>query len=154
MYLMCRRSAGTTTVSTTLLLVGHWKTVSKRAIFHVYGGLTFNISFLDIITELLRTSSVNLAANTKASTQNLQHGTLQFTREGFVRTTHGSCNVKDFIERDGLRVLDVLLLFAVTGRFLQGADDERRCGGDDADSSLSILDGKLDCDAETFLWSH
>ena len=54
-------------------------------------------------------------------------------------------------ERDGLRVLDVLFLLAVTGRFLQGANDEGRSRGDDADGSLSVLDGELDGDTETFL---
>lgn len=48
-------------------------------------------------------------------------------------------------------MLDVLLLLTVTGRLLQGLDDERGGGGDDRDGSLTILDRKSDGDTETFL---
>jgi len=47
-------------------------------------------------------------------------------------------------------VLDVLLLFAVTRRLLEGLDDERRSRGDDRDGGLTVLDGELDRDTETF----
>ena len=52
----------------------------------------------------------------------------------------------DLIKRDALGVLDVLLLLAVTGRLLEGLDDERRGGGNDGDGSLTVLDGQLDGD--------
>jgi hypothetical protein len=48
-------------------------------------------------------------------------------------------------------VLDVLLLFAVSWRLLEGLDDERRCRWNDRDSSLTILDGELHSNAKTFL---
>jgi hypothetical protein len=48
-------------------------------------------------------------------------------------------------------VLDVLLLLSVSGRLLEGSDDERRGRRDDGDSSLSVLDGKSDSYAQTFL---
>lgn len=48
-------------------------------------------------------------------------------------------------------MLDVLLLLAVTGRFLQGLDDKGRGRRNDRDRSLTVLDGELDGDTETFL---
>ena len=48
-------------------------------------------------------------------------------------------------------MFDVLFLLPVAGRLFQCADDEGRGGRYDADGSLSILDGELDCDTETFL---
>jgi hypothetical protein len=48
-------------------------------------------------------------------------------------------------------VLDVLFLLAVARRLLQGADDERRGGGNDGDGGLTVLDGQADGDTETFL---
>jgi hypothetical protein len=50
-------------------------------------------------------------------------------------------------------VFDILLLLPVSGRLFQGADDKGGCRRDDADGSLSVLDGQLDCDAETFLYA-
>ena len=46
-------------------------------------------------------------------------------------------------------MLDVLLLLPVTRGLLEGLDDERRGGGNDGDSGLTVLDGQLDRDAET-----
>lgn len=48
-------------------------------------------------------------------------------------------------------MLDVLLLLAVTRGLLEGLDDERRGSGDNRDRSLTVLDGQLDGDTETFL---
>lgn len=48
-------------------------------------------------------------------------------------------------------MLDVLLLLAVTGRLLEGTDDEGRGGRNNRDRSLTVLDGELDGDTETFL---
>ena len=48
-------------------------------------------------------------------------------------------------------MLDVLFLLSVTGRLFQSSDDEGRGGGNDRDSGLSVLDGELDGDTETFL---
>lgn len=47
-------------------------------------------------------------------------------------------------------MLDVLFLLSVTGRLFQSSDDEGRGGGNDRDSGLSVLDGELDGDTETF----
>jgi hypothetical protein len=48
-------------------------------------------------------------------------------------------------------VLDVLLLLSVAGWLLEGLDDEGRGGWDDRDGGLTVLDGELDSDTETFL---
>lgn len=49
-------------------------------------------------------------------------------------------------------MLDVLLLFAVSGWLLESSDDERGGRRNNRDGSLSILDGELDGDTETFLF--
>lgn len=48
-------------------------------------------------------------------------------------------------------MLDVLLLLAVTGRLLEGTDDKGRGGRNNRDRGLTVLDGELDGDTETFL---
>ena len=62
---------------------------------------------------------------------------------------HGAADLDDLVERDGLGVLDVLLLFAVTRGLLEGLDDQRGGGGNDRDGGLTVLDGQADGDAET-----
>jgi hypothetical protein len=48
-------------------------------------------------------------------------------------------------------VLDVLLLLAITRRFLESLDDEGRRRRNDRDGRLTVLDAELDSDAESFL---
>jgi hypothetical protein len=48
-------------------------------------------------------------------------------------------------------VLDVLLLLSVSGRLLEGLDDEGGRRWDDRDSGLTVLNGESDGHAETFL---
>ena len=48
-------------------------------------------------------------------------------------------------------MLDVLLFLAVPGRFFEGLDDQRGRRWNDGDGGLTVLDGKFDGDAETFL---
>ena len=47
-------------------------------------------------------------------------------------------------------MLDVLDLLAITRRLLQGLDDEGSGRGNDVDGGLTVLDGELDSDLETF----
>jgi len=72
----------------------------------------------------------------------LFNGTLQFLCHGLCVTklttmpemqtkkalteSHLSGDLNDLIQRDALRVLDVLLLLAVSWRLFEGLDDERR----------------------------
>jgi hypothetical protein len=46
-------------------------------------------------------------------------------------------------------MFDVLLFLAIPRRLLECLDDEGGCGGDDADLSLTVLDGKLHGHAKT-----
>ena len=48
-------------------------------------------------------------------------------------------------------MLDVLLLLAIAGRLLEGLDDQGGSSGNNRDSSLTVLDGKLDSYAQAFL---
>lgn len=48
-------------------------------------------------------------------------------------------------------MLDVLLLLSVPRGFLKGFYDKGRSGGDDGDGGLTVLDGELDSDSESFL---
>lgn len=93
---------------------------------------------------------ITLHVHRKCGSQNLQHSSTEFLSE---RTgAHGASDLNDLVEGDGLGVLDVLLLLAVTGRLLQGTDDEGRGGGNNRNRGLTVLDGELDGDTETFLW--
>lgn len=62
---------------------------------------------------------------------------------------HGAADLDDLVERDGLGVLDVLLLLTVTRGLLEGLDDQGRGGGNDRDGGLTVLDGQADGDTET-----
>lgn len=62
---------------------------------------------------------------------------------------HDAGNLDDFVKGNGLGVLDVLLLLAVTRRLLQGLDDERGGRRNNGDSGLTVLDRELDGDTET-----
>ena len=87
-----------------------------------------------------------MAINGESSAKNLLHGTFEVLRHRL--EAHGASNLNDLVQRDGFSVFDVLLLFAVAWRLLEGLDNERRGRGDDRDGGLTILDGQLDCDAQ------
>lgn len=110
---------------------------------------TLNLAVIDGLDNGLRGLAVNLAADRVSSSQNLLDTILQVLGERLV--AHGAGNLDDLVNGDGLVVLDVLLLLAVTRGLLEGLDDERRGSGNNGDSSLTVLDGQLDGDTETFL---
>lgn len=110
---------------------------------------TINLPRLDLIADILGASSINLASNAESSSENLKDSSFQLLSQG--ASAHDTSDLNDLIERDGLGVLDVLLLLAVTGGLLEGLDDQRRGGGHDGDLGLSVLDGESHGDAETFL---
>ena len=106
-----------------------------------------DLAGLDVVGDSLGAAAVNLATGGEGSSKNLKDGTLEALGKGL--EAHGPGNGDDLVERDGLGVLDVLLLLAVPGRLLKGLDDEGRGGGNDGDGGLTVLDGQLDGDAQT-----
>ena len=109
--------------------------------------LTLNLAGLDVVGDALGGAAVDLATGGESSADNLKDGTLERLGHGLV--AHGAADLDDLVERDGLGVLDVLLLFAVTRGLLEGLDDQGRGGGHDRDGGLTVLDGQADGDAET-----
>jgi hypothetical protein len=85
--------------------------------------LTLNLSALNIITDILWTSSINLAAYTERRAENLLDCALQLLCKRL--ESHRACDLNDLIESDGLAVLDVLLLLSVARWLLEGFDDKR-----------------------------
>lgn len=112
--------------------------------------LTVNLACLDRIADSLGALAIHLAANRESSTQNLLHDTLQGLGERL--EAHRSCNLDNLVQGDRLVVLDVLLLLAVTRGLLQSANDERRGCRNDGHGGLTVLDRKLDSNAETLLY--
>lgn len=108
-----------------------------------------NLAGLDVIADILWASAVNLTSDAESSSEDLLDGTLQLLGEGL--ETHGAGNLNDLIEGDGLAMLDVLLLLAVARWLLEGLDDEGRCGWNDGDGGLTVLDGESDSDTESLL---
>jgi hypothetical protein len=111
------------------------------------GKLTVNLASLDVVRDILGAAAIDLAADGESSTEDLEDNTLERLGHGAVLHLAGDLN--NVIEGDGLGVLDVLLLLAVTRRLLEGLDDQGRGGGNDRDSSLTVLDGELDSHTET-----
>ena len=110
---------------------------------------TVNLASLNGIADGLGALSVNLAADAVRGAENLLHCSLQFLGEGL--ESHCPGNLDDLVEGDRLAVLDVFLLLAVSGGLLQSLDDESRSSGNDGDSGLTVLDGKLHGDTESLL---
>ena len=111
---------------------------------------TLNLSALNVVADSLWTPPINLAANTERRAENLLGGALERGGHGFV--AHRASDLDDLVERDGLGVLDVLLLLTISRRLLERFDDERGGGWDDRDSGLTVLDCEADGHAETFLY--
>lgn len=112
--------------------------------------LTVNLARCDRILDRLWALAIDLATHAERRAQNLLHDTLEGLGEAL--EAHGPCNLDDLVQRDGLAVLDVLLLLAITRRLLQGTNDQRRGSGDDRDGGLTVLDGELAGDAEALLF--
>jgi hypothetical protein len=107
-----------------------------------------NLARLDVVADILGATSINLATDRESGTQDFKDSSTKLLGKG--ARAHGTSDVDDVVERDGLGVLDVLLLLAVTRRLLEGLDHEGRSRGNDRDRSLTVLDGELDGDTETF----
>lgn len=111
------------------------------------GKLTVNLASLDVVRDILGAAAIDLAADGESSTEDLENNTLESLGHGAVLHLAGDLN--NVIEGDGLGVLDVLLLLAVTRRLLEGLDDQGRGGGNNRDRGLTVLDGELDSHTET-----
>lgn len=111
---------------------------------------TVNLASLDVVADILGATAINLAADGESSTEDLENGAAELLGERAV--AHRASNLDNVIEGDGLGVLDVLLLLAVTGRLLEGLDDKGRGGGHNGDRSLTVLDGETDGNTETLLY--
>lgn len=83
--------------------------------------LTFDLATLNVIADGLRTPAVDLAAGGESSAENLLYGALETLRHRLV--AHLTCDLDDLVKWDGLGVLDVLLLLAVSWWLLQRLDD-------------------------------
>lgn len=105
------------------------------------------VTRVDLLNDALWWLVLNSAANGSCSAQDLLHGTAQLLGKGLV--AHLACDLDDLVEGDVAAVLDVLLLLPVTSRLLEGLDDKSRCGWDDSDGSLTVLDGQLDGNTQT-----
>lgn len=106
-----------------------------------------DLAVVDVVRDGLGAAAIDLAAGGESSSEDLKDGTLEGLGHGL--EAHSAGNGDDLVKRDGLGVLDVLLLLAVPGRLLEGLDDEGRSGGNDGDGGLTVLDGQLDGDAQT-----
>jgi hypothetical protein len=109
--------------------------------------LTLNLAGLDVVGDALGGAAIDLATSGESSADNLKNSSLERLGHGLV--AHGAGNLDDLVERDGLGVLDVLLLFAVTRGLLEGLDDQGGSRGNDRDGGLTVLDGQADSDAES-----
>lgn len=84
---------------------------------------TLDLSALNFITDILWTSSVNLASNAECSSKNLLHSAFQLLRKRL--KSHCPSDFNNFVEWNGFTVLNVLLLLSVARGLLQGSDDKR-----------------------------
>jgi hypothetical protein len=107
-----------------------------------------DVTGVDGLNDSLGRLAINLAANTVGGSENLLDGTREVLGERLV--SHGAGDLNDLVKGDRLVVLDVLLLLAITGRLLEGLDDQGGSSGDNRHSSLTVLDGELDSYAQAF----
>lgn len=121
----------------------------KSRIIWCGGGHTVDLASLDVVGDVLGAATIDLATDRESGTEDLKDGTLELLSKRAV--AHLAGDLDDLVQRDGLAVLDVLLLLAVTGRLLEGLDDQGRGGGNNGDSGLTVLDGQADGDTETLL---
>jgi hypothetical protein len=112
--------------------------------------LTVDLASLDVVADVLRAAAIDLAANGESGTEDLEDGTLELLGER--ARAHLTGNLNNLVEGDGLGVLDVLLLLAVTRRLLESLDDKGRGGGHNGNLGLTVLDGETDGDTETLLY--
>lgn len=104
------------------------------------------ITAVNLVDNIVRRLAIDRAPNALRGAKNLLHSPAKLLRKRLA--PHRPRNLDDLVQGDVTTVLDVLLLFAVTGRLLERADDEGRGGGNDRDGRLTVLNGKLDGNTE------
>merc|ERR1712198_650396 len=90
--------------------------------------------------------AVHGAANGLGCSENLLHYTRKLPSHG--TGSHHPGGADDVVHSDVTVVLDVLHLLPVTGRLLQGLNDQSGRGRDNRHLSLSVLDPELDGDLQ------
>jgi len=108
----------------------------------------FDLSFVDLVDDVVRRVSVDGAADGLRGAQDFFDGAFQLTRHGTL--FHDAGDVDDLFERHVAAVFDVLDLLAVARRLLESADEKRGSARNHAHRRLTILNGQLDGDAKTF----
>lgn len=88
-----------------------------------------------------------LTADRLGGTEDLLDGARELLGKRLVAQLAG--NLDNVVNGNVAGVNTAFLLFAVSRRLLEGADDERRCRGNDGDSGLTVLDGELDGHTKT-----
>ena len=91
-----------------------------------------------------------MSTHRRASTQDFQNGTLEFTSQGL--GTGLASNIQDLIHAQVTVVLDVLFLLAVTGGLLEGLDDQASGRGLEFDGGDTVGDGQLDADTQALVF--
>lgn len=105
---------------------------------------------VDLSSDLLGRLLVNSATDGNAGSEDLLDSAAHFPGHGLVGFSHGLGNLKDIIELQVTVVNNVLDLLPVSAELLEGLQDQRSSGWQDSDSALSVLDGNLNLDFDTF----
>jgi hypothetical protein len=108
----------------------------------------FEFTFSDLVDNVMWVFSVNGATDRVSSSQKFSANSSQIFGHGSV--FHDSSGGQDIVPGDVTVVNDVLDLLSVSWGFFQSFDQERRGGWNDGDLGLSVLDGQLNGDLQTF----
>lgn len=111
--------------------------------------LTLDRTTVNILCDSLGTSSLDLATHTICRAQNFLDGTGKILGEGL--EPHGPRDLDNIFQGDALRVLNVLLLLSVARGFFQGLDNQGGGCGYYRYGGLTVLDGELDGNSQSFL---
>uniref|UniRef100_A0A7C8Z7W9 Uncharacterized protein n=1 Tax=Opuntia streptacantha TaxID=393608 RepID=A0A7C8Z7W9_OPUST len=122
------------------LILVQWKIIFELIIRNL------NLAISNLQLQVLRVLPVNSTPYRDTSAENLLDSTLKLLRHR--SGPHNPGDLNDIIKRDVSSVLDVLGLLPISLRLLERLDNQRRCGGDDGDLSLTVLNSKLNGDTE------
>jgi len=111
-------------------------------------GWAIHFTVVDLIDDVMRSHAVNSASDGLGGSQDFLHDSGQLL--GLGPGPHDASGADDVVHGDVAVVLDVLDLLAVTWGLLKGLDDQGSGGGNNVDLGLTVLDGQLDGDLQTF----